>query len=400
VTRSRDDARRDELVERYRGVTGPTDGVLRAVVELAARVCGAPAASVDLVSAIEEWQVVSTAETEPGTCPVEESLSAAVLTEPAPVVVTDARRDRRLADKPLVRGGRVRFFASAPLFAPEGGVIGRLAVHDGVARELDDQQVQVLSTLAGRVVDVLELRLQSRLLEQVRAELAEAREKTHRASEELTRFVERVSHDLRTPLTAIAANAEMLANEPAVVQSEDARWMVDGTRRAAGRMNEMLETMADFARLGGTLRIRTTDLALVVECVLTKLAGRITETGAEVTVGDMPVVRCDEDQMYVALTHLVSNALTSLRPDLTPRVELAATRRGERWRVSVTDNGVGVPPERRETMFVRFPRADPRADGNGVGLAGAKRVVEAHGGRIGVDDAPGGGATVWFELPA
>jgi signal transduction histidine kinase len=66
----------------------------------------------------------------------------------------------------------------------------------------------------------------------------------------------------------------------------------------------------------------------------------------------------------------------------------------------VTDNGIGVAPERRETMFVLFARADKRVDGSGIGLATAKRVVEAHGGRIGMEDAAGGGTTVWFELPA
>jgi signal transduction histidine kinase len=68
--------------------------------------------------------------------------------------------------------------------------------------------------------------------------------------------------------------------------------------------------------------------------------------------------------------------------------------------MSVSDNGIGVAPERREAMFVLFARADKRVEGSGIGLASAKRLVEAHGGRIGMEGAPGGGTTVWFELPA
>jgi signal transduction histidine kinase len=69
------------------------------------------------------------------------------------------------------------------------------------------------------------------------------------------------------------------------------------------------------------------------------------------------------------------------------------------WRVSVTDNGRGVAPDRQEAMFVLFTRADKRVEGAGIGLATAKQTVEAHGGRIGMEDAEGAGTTVWFELP-
>jgi signal transduction histidine kinase len=77
-----------------------------------------------------------------------------------------------------------------------------------------------------------------------------------------------------------------------------------------------------------------------------------------------------------------------------------AERRDDVWRISVSDNGIGVPPERRESMFVLFARGDKRVEGSGIGLAAARRVVEAHGGRMGMDQAGSGGTTIWFELPA
>ena len=237
-------------------------------------------------------------------------------------------------------------------------------------------------------------------LERRRRELAEAREQLGRAHDHLSLFAGQVSHDLRTPLTAILANAEMLASEPAVKGDDDLTWMVDGIARAAHRMNRMIEQMLDYAREGGAPAIGVTDLGRVVEVVLADLAPLVAESEAVVTVDPLPTVPADADQLYAVVLNVVSNALKFARPEVPPQIRIGAERLEDRWRVTVMDNGIGVAPERREAMFVLFARADKRIDGSGIGLAAAKRVVEAHGGRIGMDDAPGGGTTVWFELPA
>lgn len=221
-----------------------------------------------------------------------------------------------------------------------------------------------------------------------------------RSNDHLTLFAGQVSHDLRTPLTAILANAEMLAGEAAVIADADLRWMVDGISRAAHRMNSMIEAMLGYAREGGVPNLRVTDLDKVFEAALHDLAPLIDETEAEVVLGALPVLPADSSHLYAVAANLLSNSLKFTRPATPPRVVVDAERRGECWRVSITDNGIGVPPERREAMFVLFARADKRVEGSGIGLATAKRVVEAHGGRIGMDGAEGGGTTVWFELPA
>lgn len=229
---------------------------------------------------------------------------------------------------------------------------------------------------------------------------AELNEERQRSNEHLTLFAGQVSHDLRTPLTAILANAEMLASEPVVKGDDDLTWMVDGIARAAHRMNRMIEQMLDYAREGGAPAIGVTDLGRVVEVVLADLAPLVAESEAVVTVDVLPTLPADADQLYAVVLNVVSNAIKFARPEIPPQIRIGAERVGDRWRVTVTDNGIGVAPERREAMFVLFARADKRIDGSGIGLAAAKRVVEAHGGRIGMDDAPGGGTTVWFELPA
>ena len=215
----------------------------------------------------------------------------------------------------------------------------------------------------------------------------------------LSLFAGQVSHDLRTPLTAILANAEMLSSEPAVAGDPDLVWMVDGITRAAHRMNAMIEEMVAYARRGGEPARATTDLGTVFAAAMSDLSAAIEERQAKVVLGILPVLDVDPEQMYDVALSLLSNAVKFSRPGVPPVVEVAAERRGSRWRVSVTDNGIGVAAEHREAMFVLFARADKRLEGNGIGLATAKRVVEAHGGVIGMDGAEGGGTTVWLELP-
>lgn len=239
-----------------------------------------------------------------------------------------------------------------------------------------------------------------RELERRRRELAEAREQLGRAHDHLSLFAGQISHDLRTPLTAILANAEMLAGEKAVAEDDDLAWMVAGISRAAHRMNEMIEHLLVYAGEGGRPSLSDTALDEVFALAVEDLAPVVAEKRAEVRVGPLPSLRADAGQMYAVARNLLANAIDFARPGTPPRVQVAADRLDERWRVEVTDNGVGVAPDQRETMFVLFARADKRSGGSGIGLAAAKRIVEAHGGRMGMDAASGGGTTVWFELPA
>jgi signal transduction histidine kinase len=120
---------------------------------------------------------------------------------------------------------------------------------------------------------------------------------------------------------------------------------------------------------------------------------------AVVDVGDLPTVVGDPVQLRALLQNLVSNALKFSGRSPGSRVGVSAGRVGETWRVEVTDNGPGVPEEQRERVFEPFARIDKTIPGTGVGLATCRRIVEAHGGRIGLSGAPEGGTVAWFELP-
>ena len=286
---------------------------------------------------------------------------------------------------------------TTPLMSGSGLALGSLGVFI-TRHHLSARQQAGLGLVGKQVVQALELRRRTRQLEDATAELAEAREELERSREQLSLFAGQVSHDLRTPLTAILANAEMLTGEP-VAEDPDVTWMLDGITRAARRLNTMVEHVLDYAAQGGEPQLTDTDLNVVFDAVVTDLGPTIEGSGAEIVVDTLPTVRADRHQLYAVALNLVTNAIRFARPDTSPRVRVASERYGDRWRISVTDNGIGIPEGRREDMFVLFARADKRTGGSGIGLAATRRIVEAHGGRVGIEGPAGGGTTVWFDLP-
>ena len=127
----------------------------------------------------------------------------------------------------------------------------------------------------------------------------------------------------------------------------------------------------------------------------------IEESGAIIECGELPAVRGDATQLLQLFQNLLANAIKFHRPGEAPRVSLSAQARPEGWRFAVTDNGIGIAAEYFERIFALFQRLHGRTEypGTGIGLALCKKIVERHGGRIGVESEPGRGSTFWFTLP-
>jgi signal transduction histidine kinase len=139
-------------------------------------------------------------------------------------------------------------------------------------------------------------------------------------------------------------------------------------------------------------------LVRLADEVASDLRAGLDQASATLVVGELPEVQGDPLQLRRVLQNLVANAI-KFRGEATPRVELSALRDSAEWVVTVRDNGRGVDPAQASRIFGLFARASPDSEGLGIGLAMCRRIVEAHGGRIWVEAADGGGSAFRFTLP-
>ncbi len=221
-------------------------------------------------------------------------------------------------------------------------------------------------------------------------------------NDELERFNYTVAHDLRAPLRGITGFGQAQPEEFGDQLPPLARSYIDQMQRSAARMDALICNLLKYATVGRQeIAHRAIPLEEAVRAALALLASEITRTGAVVKVApELPVVMADATLLQVIFQNLVGNALKFVRPDARPVVEIAANSAAGRAVVTVTDNGLGIPPEARPQVFRMFERFHPDQPGTGIGLAIVHRAVERLGGKITVDSGPAGvGTRFTIELP-
>ena len=215
-------------------------------------------------------------------------------------------------------------------------------------------------------------------------------------------FLGTVSHELRTPLWLVMGYAEMLERDEDALRPEQ-RAMVGEIRRSAETMVRLVDDLLDFsASEQGQLRLRTRRVS-VPEVLGDLVEGFRGRPGGERIRACLPrrlQAEVDPDRLTQIVSNLFSNAL---RYAPEGPVALRLNVKGPWVRVEVADRGPGVPPGERERIWEPFYRGaeevrSPRR-GTGLGLPVVRRLVELHGGQVGVGETPGGGATFWFTLP-
>lgn len=383
------DVTRRDAIAQYRLVGEPSEPDLQGLVELAATVCGVATAVINIIDDRMQHQVAAVG-IQAASCAREDSMCAAVISDPGRVVVADARLDGRFARNAFVTGeiANVRFYASSPLITPSGVAIGTLCVFDDEVGELSDASAHALDLLAHQVIDVLELR-------RVQRDLLES-------NQQLESFATQISHDLRNPLTALTGFLELAADSPEMADAPRAAQSLARAEAAAGRMTSMVTDLLDFARMGGARPHMTqVDVAETVDAVLEDLDGDVVRTGAVVTVDASTFVRADDTLLRVLLQNLIANAVKfTVAAEKTPDVRVSVETLPDGWRIRVDDNGDAVPEDLRERVFEPLQRGHgAEVQGIGIGLATCRRIVEAHGGSIGLDASPAGGTSAWFVLP-
>jgi PAS domain S-box-containing protein len=242
---------------------------------------------------------------------------------------------------------------------------------------------------------------------QAEGALIAARDEAERANRAKSQFLAQMSHELRTPLNAIIGFAQLLQTDPELGLGErehgHLREIVGGGRHLLSLINELL----DFGRIdSGHLVVEDVPVplaALFDEC-LGLVRGLAVQRGLRLLpapeTGVRAKLRGDRMRVKQVLLNLLGNAVKYNRPG--GEIELACRRTGDFWRIEVRDGGHGLSAAQCARLFQPFERLDAAGsgiEGTGIGLALARRLVEAMGGEIGVDSTPGVGSRFWCTLP-
>jgi PAS domain S-box-containing protein len=244
------------------------------------------------------------------------------------------------------------------------------------------------------IVDISERKQAVAKLQQLADDLA-------RSNKDLEHFAYLASHDLQEPLRKIRSFTELLARRYQGKLDAEADtfigYVVDGVRR----LQQLIDDLLAYSRAGrAEMPKDAVHVGELVQQVLRDLERPIKESGAQIDIGEMPVVHGSRTMLRQVFQNLVSNA-AKFRSDQSLRIRVWAERDSAGWRFGVSDNGIGIPPEAFDRIFLVFQRLHTRQEypGTGIGLSVCKRIVERHGGKIWVVSAQGRGSIFFFTIP-
>jgi two-component system sensor histidine kinase KdpD len=276
------------------------------------------------------------------------------------------------------------------------GKVGVLGVRPKQPSALvDPQRRQLLETFASQVANALERVM---LSEEARRAAVEIETERLRSS-----LLSSVSHDLRTPLGVITGATSTLLEDEATLDPVTRRDLLETAHEEAERLNRLVRNLLDMTRLAsGAIRPKKEWHLLeeVVGVALRRLEARLSGRTIDVRLpADLPPVPMDDVLIEQVFINLLENTIKYTPADSS--IDIVARARDGAVEIEVADRGPGVPPAERDHVFEKFYRLDREGaqGGAGLGLAICRGLVEAHGGRIWVEDREGGGARFRFTLP-
>ncbi|MBI3926338.1 MAG: PAS domain-containing protein [Armatimonadetes bacterium] len=278
-----------------------------------------------------------------------------------------------------------------------------------IARKLEDEQVLLLLQDGGTVSEAKgpgeqelkaacehlsrEVETARKTQERLRSRAAGAQ----RTSDELSRFVAAMAHDVKEPLRAVVAYLELLERHSSQLD-ERGREFLRFAHQGATRVQRLVVDLLSLITLGSQTTMGFVDLERCLEEALENLRLLLEEKGAVLKRQRLPRVFGNARELTQCLQNLIANA--AHYSSVPARIEVGADREDQGWTIWVRDHGAGIAPEDLERIFEAFERlgTPPAADGSGLGLAICKRIVEKHGGRIWAESEIGKGSGFFMSF--
>jgi signal transduction histidine kinase len=260
--------------------------------------------------------------------------------------------------------------------------------------------------MVGTVLDITERKREEDALQHLVSLLEEKSRALELTTAEQQSFIYSVSHDLRSPLISIQGMAEIIQTDHADTLDETAQQYLGRILANVRRLQDMLSGLLELSRIGRTENSSRhgVDLQPLVLDIIDGLRDSQAWRDAEIDIEDeLPTVWAHSSRMSQLFTNLLDNALKYTPPDQHPRVAVRTEDFGDTWRISVSDNGIGIPSEHRNSAVSMFSRLTQgqrlNPGGSGLGLAIVSRIVAIYGGVLTIESVECEGATISFTLP-
>ncbi len=254
--------------------------------------------------------------------------------------------------------------------------------------------------------EITDRRIAEKALAKLNKDLESTIQQLSQSNKELQEFTYIASHDLSEPTRKINAFGLLLLESLVDILSDDDRENLNFMIEGANKMKQMVEALLTYSQVTAKgVQFEQLDLNEIIEQLRElELKVQLEDTKGTISVPEpLPAVRGDSIQIRQSLQNFISNALKYHKKDILPEVTIRAHKEDNGMvRVEVQDNGIGIKREQYDKVFTMFRRlhSQNEYEGIGIGLPICKRIIERHGGKIGIESIYGQGSTLWFTLPA
>lgn len=256
------------------------------------------------------------------------------------------------------------------------------------------------SFLLGFGLDITERVNAEKELEKVYFALAQRADELIASNEELENFAYIASHDLQEPLRMITGFLQLLASKYKGVIDEEGIQYIEFVLEGADRMKALILDLLEYSKVGTSLEVVSeVDLNEVMDAMHKIYKEKIEENNVQLIYNNLPKIKGIKIQIMQLFQNLIGNAI-KYRSHRAPVIKLKVEDEEKQWKISINDNGLGIPEKFFDKIFIIFKRLHSKKEysGTGLGLAICKKVVERHGGKIWVESTENEGSTFTFVL--
>lgn len=249
--------------------------------------------------------------------------------------------------------------------------------------------------------DITERKKANEKLEELNTELKQRADELAASNEELEQFAYVASHDLQEPLRMVTSFLTQLDKKYGDNLDQKANEYIHYAVDGAQRMRQIILDLLNYSRLNKDQAKREkVSLNKLLDDAKSLERSHIQETNAEIICDKLPTLKVNPGAVQQVFQNLLNNAIKYQKADVTPKIKISAEELDSHWKISFSDNGIGINEEFKDTIFQIFQRLHTRDhySGTGIGLAISKKIIERHQGKIWVESEEGKGSTFYFTL--